>query len=191
MRRREPGSEFHYPVHSKLALHFIEGLLDDFDVCALKGLTGDQFEGHAYSYIHRTYMQKKKQLPIVPVFLNTYYPPNPIPPRRCVKLGEALGKLIASYPENLRVGLLASGGLSHFVVDEELDRGILDAIKRKDTEWLGARDPKRLQAGSSECRSWITVAAAATSLDLAWSDYVPAYRTPAATGTGLAFARWA
>ena len=30
--------------------------------------------------------------------------------------------------EDLRVGICASGGLSHFTVEESLDRGVLDAI---------------------------------------------------------------
>jgi 3-O-methylgallate 3,4-dioxygenase len=90
----------------------------------------------------------------------------------------------------LRVGLIASGGLSHFVVDEELDHGIIAALKKKDIAHLGALKPERLKAGSSEIRSWIAVAAAVQHLDLKWIDYIPAYRTPALTGTGLAFGVW-
>jgi 3-O-methylgallate 3,4-dioxygenase len=30
----------------------------------------------------------------------------------------------------------------------------------------------------------------AKELDMEWVEYVPAYRTPALTGTGLAFASW-
>ena len=98
--------------------------------------------------------------------------------------------LVAGYPGDLRVGLLASGGLSHFVVEEEMDRAVIDALQRKDVEFLARLDPRRLKAGSSEIRNWIVVAAAAVDLDLTWISYTPAYRTPALTGTGLAFARW-
>ena len=31
---------------------------------------------------------------------------------------------------------------------------------------------------------------AAADLELDWVEYIPAYRTPALTGTGLGFARW-
>jgi 3-O-methylgallate 3,4-dioxygenase len=190
MRRLEPERDMHYPVHAKLALHFITGLIErDFDVCAVGGLTGEQYEGHAYSYIHRTYLEGR-HLPVVPVLLNTYYPPNQVTPQRCVQFGRHLRELIASYPEDLRVGIIASGGLSHFVVDEELDHGVLNALKTKDLEHLGRLDSKRLQAGSSEIRGWIVTAAAATDLDLEWLEYIPAYRTPALTGIGMAFARW-
>jgi 3-O-methylgallate 3,4-dioxygenase len=37
-------------------------------------------------------------------------------------------------------------------------------------------------------RNWICMAGAASQLDLAWVTYVPGYRTPALTGTGLGFA---
>ena len=76
------------------------------------------------------------------------------------------------------------------MVDEELDRGVLEALKTKNLVCLAGLDPKRLQAGSSEIRSWIVTAAAAGDLDLKWSEYIAAYRTPALTGTGLSFARW-
>ncbi len=189
--RLEPMGDAHYAVQANLALHLITGLGSrEFDVCAVKEIAADQYEGHAYSYIHRTYLTGRA-LPVVPIMLNTYYPPNPIPPRRCVALGKALKALIEEFPGDARVGIIASGGLSHFVVDEEIDRGVLAALQHKDLDYLAGLDPKRLQAGSSEIRSWIVTASAATDLDLVWSDYIPAYRTPALTGTGLAFARWA
>ena len=190
MRRHEPERDAHYKVQAGLALHLISGLTQrEFDVCAVKELAPDQYEGHAYSYIHRTYLTGRN-LPVVPVMLNTYYPPNQVTPRRCVQLGRALKELIALFPENLRVGILASGGLSHFVVDEALDRGVIAALGEKNLDRLAALNPKLLQAGSSEIRSWIVTAAAAADLDLKWVEYVPAYRTPALTGTGLGFARW-
>jgi 3-O-methylgallate 3,4-dioxygenase len=107
-----------------------------------------------------------------------------------VKLGLALKELIERYPKDIRVGLIASGGLSHFMVEEDLDRPIIEALHKKDLDFLARLDPRRLKAGSSEIRNWIVVAAAAVDLDLTWISYTPAYRTPALTGTGLAFARW-
>ena len=190
MRRLEDDADFHYPCHRGLALYLIEQLTErEFDVAAIAGLEGEQYEGHAYSFVHRWYLAGNV-IPVVPIFLNTYNPPNPPTPRRCVRLGKALAELIRSYPEDLRVGIIASGGLSHFVVEEDLDRGILDALYRKDLDHLASLDSNRLKAGSSEIRNWIVVAAAAAELNVTWSEYVPAYRTPALTGTGLAFARW-
>lgn len=190
MRRREEREAADYPCHRALALHLVEGLIErEFDVSALAELAPGQHEGHAYSFIHRWYLQERP-VPVVPVFLNTYNPPNVPLPRRCLALGKALRQLIRAYPGESRIGLLASGGLSHFVVEEAMDRAILDAMRRKDLDSLAGLDPRRLKAGSSEIRNWLVVAGAATDLDLDWVSYTPAYRTPALTGTGLCFAAW-
>jgi Catalytic LigB subunit of aromatic ring-opening dioxygenase len=191
-KRREDGQDVEYPVHAGLALHLIHGLsARNFDVSAISALTDGQSEGHAYSFIHRRYL-KGHRLPIVPIFVNTYYDPNQPTPARCIELGKAIGDLIATYPEDIRVGFLGSGGLSHFVVDEKLDLGVIDALRRNDLPWLARLTPKRLQAGTSEIRNWLVVAGAVagTPMKIAWSDYIPGYRTPALTGTGLGFVRW-
>ena len=190
MQRLEEEREAHYPCHRQLALHLIEALIRrEFDATALSALAPDQYEGHAFSFVHRRYLNEVT-VPVVPIFLNTYNPPNPPLPARCLKLGAVLHEAIASYPEDLRVGVLASGGLSHFAVDEAMDRAIIAALRAKDHAYLAGLDPRTLKAGSSEIRNWIVVAGAATDLKLSWVSYTPAYRTPALTGTGLCFARW-
>ena len=190
MKRLEDEKEAYYPVHNALAKHFIEGLMDrGFDIAALKGLSEGQYEGHAYSFVHRTYL-KDAMMPIVPIFLNTFHPPNQPSPKRCLQLGKALRELIDAWPGDARIGFLASGGLSHFTAEEDLDHSVIDALKRKDLAALGNLDVKRLQSGSSEIRNWIVLGAAAHDLDMQWVSYTPGYRTPALTGTGLAFASW-
>jgi len=193
MRRFEDESDAHYPCHQPLARRLIEGLVErEFDVAAVAGLDETQSEGHAYSFVHRWYLKGAGavMVPVVPIFVNTYNPPNQPHPKRCERFGSALKTLIEQYPENLRVGLIASGGLSHFMVEEDLDRSIIDALRRKDLGFLSRLEVKRLKAGSSEIRNWIVAAAVAADLDLSWVSYTPAYRTPALTGIGLCFARW-
>lgn len=190
MARQEPDADRDYPVKADMAEWLIRQLCDrDFDITAMDGLERGQFEGHAFSFIHRWYLQGT-ELPVIPVIVNTFDPPNQPTPRRCIQLGAALRELVATYPEDLRVGVLASGGLSHFVVDEELDHGIIQALREKDMTWLAGLDPKQLQAGSSEIRNWLIAAEAVKELDLEWVSYVPGYRSPALTGTGLCFAAW-
>ena len=48
----------------------------------------------------------------------------------------------------------------------------------------------KLHAGSSEILNWVAIAGALEGLRLDWFEYVPGYRTPAGTGTGLSFATW-
>jgi hypothetical protein len=48
-----------------------------------------------------------------------------------------------------------------------------------------------LNSGNSEIRNWVVVAAACRDMRVDWLEYEAVYRTPAGTGCGLAFARWA
>jgi 3-O-methylgallate 3,4-dioxygenase len=164
-------------------------MVRNFDVTAVKELVGEQFEGHAYSFVHRRFMAKDI-IPIVPVFLNTYYPPNQPSPKRCFELGLAIRDLVASFPQDIRVGILASGGLSHFLVNEDLDRKVIKSLQQRDFKALANLPTGLLHTGSSEIRNWICVAAAAQDFKLDWISYIPAYRSRAMTGVGLCFAGW-
>ena len=129
-------------------------------------------------------------MPVVPVFLNTYYPPNQPSPARCYALGQAIRAAVEAYPGDARVGVLGSGGLTHFAIDEAFDRAIIEAMRAKDAEALRNLPAAQLNAGSSEIRNWIALAGAVNALSMQWAEYVPAYRSPAGTGTGLCFALW-
>jgi len=194
---RKARSQFHagketreYPVDATLGLHLIEQLIaQGFDISQSKRLAKEHGEGHAFGFVH-VRMMADKVIPIVPVALNTYFPPNQPRPRRCYELGKAIGAAVRSAKSNGRVGILASGGLSHFTVDEELDRGLLAACKRNDGEALASIPPEKLNSGSSEIRNWITVAGAASHLKVDWQEYIPCYRSAAGTGCGMGFCVW-
>ena len=180
-----------YPVDAKLALHLIDYLMErDFDPAVSTCMRAGEGEGHAVAYVHRRVMDENAPIPVVPVFLNTYFPPNQPRPRRCYELGQAIRAGVEAYGGNARVGIIASGGLSHFLVDEDFDRAILKACADKNRNFLQTLPRNKLHAGSSEILNWVGVAGACEHLDLAWFEYVPGYRTPAGTGTGLSFASW-
>jgi 3-O-methylgallate 3,4-dioxygenase len=129
-------------------------------------------------------------IPTVPVFINTFYPPNQPSLRRCYKFGKALGQAIQSWDSDKRVAVIASGGLSHFVIEEELDQQVLSAMKDKDDHRLTNLPVEQFNAGSSEMRNWIALAGALdhTRLDMSLVDYVPCYRSAAGTGNAMGFA---
>ncbi|MGZ5912478.1 MAG: DODA-type extradiol aromatic ring-opening family dioxygenase [Reyranella sp.] len=181
----------HYPVDARLANHLIGALVErEFDVASANALPEGEGEGHAFGFVHQRIM-KDVAVPVVPVFLNTYYPPNQPSPRRCYRLGQAIRAAVEAYPEKLRIGVVASGGLSHFTVDEALDGEIIRALREKDANALQSVPRAQLNSGSSEIRNWICAAGALEHLELSWVHYYPGYRTPAGTGTGLCFASWA
>jgi 3-O-methylgallate 3,4-dioxygenase len=179
--------ETEYPCDAALARHLIAALQQDgFDLSVMRSLAEGQREGHAYSFVHRFYLPDG--VPIVPVFLNAYYPPNQPPPARCVALGEALRRAVEAFPGAARIGVMASGGLSHFVVDEAFDQALIDALRRKDSAFFRDAPLTKLMSGSSEMRNWICLAGTLGSMEMQWVSYVPGYRTPALSGTGLCFA---
>ena len=146
---------------------------------------------HGFSFVVKRLFDNQPG-PLLPVFQNTCYPPNTPTPRRSYQLGQAIAGAVAAWPEDATVAIIASGGLSHFVVDEEIDRLVLDGLQRKDAAALTTLPRHRLYSATSESLNWVALGGAVeeTSLQMELLDYVPVYRTEAATGGGWAFARW-
>ena len=163
-----------------------------FDIASSKCLPQGEGEGHAIAYVHRQVMDARNPVPAVPIFLNTYFPPNQPRPQRCyaVRAGRAQSGRELS-PATGGSAFWPPAGLSHFLVDEDFDRAILKACADKDAAFLQSLPRNKLNAGSSEILNWVAVAGAVEHLDMNWFEYVPGYRTPAGTGTGLSFATWA
>ena len=182
--------EREYPVQSDLGLHVIEHMIDhEFDVGHSNRLNEGRSMPHCFGFIYRRILDGTV-IPTVPVYINTYYPPNQPTPKRCYDFGAAIRDAVASWGSDARVGIIASGGLSHFVVNEELDRTTLDAIRDRDAQTLKTLPRNQLMSGNSEIRNWIAVAGAADHLKPTALEYVPGYRTPAGTGCGMGFAYW-
>jgi len=71
---------------------------------------------------------------IVPVAINTVQHPLPSL-ARCLKLGRSIGRAIEAYPQDLRVMVVATGGLSHQLdgkragfINKEFDKLCMDKI---------------------------------------------------------------
>lgn len=183
-------TEEHYPVASALGKHLIEFLIDaGYDVAHSRYLKPGQGEGHAFGFVHRRLMNGNI-IPVVPVMVNTYYPPNQPTPRRCYELGRALRAAIEAWETDARVAVVASGGLSHFVIDEELDQQVIKALQDRDVTALCSLPREKLNSGTSEIRNWIVGAGATEHLEMKLIDYVPCYRSPAGTGCAMGFAQW-
>jgi hypothetical protein len=146
---------------------------------------------HAYGFVYKQLM-RARPVPNVPVDTNTLYPPNQPSASRCFAFGEAVGNAIRAWDEPLRVAVIASGGLSHFVVDEAFDREIMTAMAGNDFERLTEYAESYFQSGSSEIKSWIAAGGAMRDSGLAGEiiEYQPLYRTPAGTGSSAAFMVW-
>ena len=181
-----------YPSDASVGEHIIRGLIRrEFDISATHRVDNPEVAGfgHAVGFVVERIF-KGRSIPVVPVILNTYYPPNNPTPQRCYKLGAAIKECIEELPSEMRVAVVGSGGLSHMVVEEELDRHIIAALRNKDADALKSLPIAALKSGSSEILCWVAAAGAFHHLQEQWLEYIPVRRTPAGTGIGLAFGAW-
>jgi aromatic ring-opening dioxygenase catalytic subunit (LigB family) len=175
-----------------LATELIEGLIRegvDVTSCAAVPDPAQRGFGHAFGFVIQRLM-KGLQVPMLPVMLNTYFPPNTPTAARCHELGAKIRQVLEASASAARVAVVASGGLSHFLCEEAFDRQLIEALQSGDAQALRSVPQQALLSGSSEIRNWITVAGATSHLRHHFTDYVPVYRTPAGTGIGLAFMSW-
>ena len=196
------AAQIYYPVQdetyacpSALASHLVRSAMTDgFDVTSCAQQPADagvpRRLGHSFGFIYRRILRSRP--PLIPVMVNTYYPPNQPSPKRCFEFGRALGRAIRNWPGGERIAVAASGGMTHFVVDEEMDHRLLDAMAKRDYDRLVSEPDIHFRSGTSEIKNWIVVAGilAETELRMNLLDYAACYRTEAGTGSGMGFAVW-
>jgi protocatechuate 4,5-dioxygenase beta chain len=168
---------------ARLAWHIANSLVEDeFDISTCQEMVFDHGGITALDLIQPGYEHGGKQMPIpiVPIEINAVQPPLPTP-RRCYKLGQALGKAIRSYPKDIKVLVVGSGGLSHMIatggfINEEYDRHCMDKIVN-DPEWLTGYtvDDVITNAGNQglEFMTWLVMRGAVSGeVDIVNSVYV-------------------
>lgn len=167
-----------------------QAMAEDFDVAAMAALPKPETP-HAFGFIYRRIM-RDNPVPSVPVLVNTFYPPNQPGVRRCYAFGQAIRRGIEAWDSDARVAVFASGGLTHFVIDEDVDRLFLDAIEHRDISRVADLGEVVFQDGTSEMKNWIPLAGMMAELGLPPEviDYVPCYRSEAGTGNAMGFVVW-
>jgi Catalytic LigB subunit of aromatic ring-opening dioxygenase len=199
MSASHPPEDQTYPVPIELARNIVNRAVEDeFDIAvSMKQRSNERGTigvGHAVGFIYRQIL-RDRPVPVLPVLLNTYFPPNRPTAKRCYQFGQSIGRSIAAWNgphADKRVAICASGGISHFVVDEDFDQRMLNAIRDRDTKTIFAEPENMFLSGTSETKNWITVAGilSETNLQMKLVDYVPSCRSEAGTGCGMAFATW-
>ena len=111
---------------------------------------------------------------------------------RCLAFGHALARAVRAWDDDLKVALVASGGWTHFVIDEALDQRFLAGFSAHDEAALAAVAEDLFRGNTSEMKNWYPVAAAMHQQPRQFRlvDYVPCYRTEAGTGNAMGFALW-
>ena len=85
--------------------------------------------------------------------------------------------------------IVGSGGLSHTKIDERLDAGFLEFVKRNDLESMAAMPSALFVEGTSEILNWIATAAAADHPGEI-IEYQPLYRSRTGVGCAMGFVYW-
>jgi aromatic ring-opening dioxygenase catalytic subunit (LigB family) len=177
--------------HPKLANHILQTALElDFEPSVSHHLTLD------HGFCIPLWKAGLEPLPaIVPVVFNDLEPPYPSV-TRCFDWGAMLADAVASYPEKLRVAILATGGLSHSIgepdmgrIDEAFDRDCIRCFERGDPPALFGFLKQRLAGagnGASEVRNWVAAhgAARGRGFELIRYDPIPNVYV------GCGFAAW-
>lgn len=150
----------HIAGHAALAQHLIEcAFVDGIEPAISYKLALD------HGFCIPLWKANLDPLPaIVPVIINTVEPPFPSP-GRCYALGQSIAEAIKSFSGNLRVALLATGGLSHSIgeptmgaIDEAFDRECIQHMASGKRDALLRFLDQRLSAagnGAAEMRNWI------------------------------------
>jgi protocatechuate 4,5-dioxygenase beta chain len=91
--------------------HLIESLVaDEFDMTICQEMLID----HGFIVPMQVMWGDRKEWPVTAVPLSVNVVQHPLPTAtRCYKLGKALGKAIESYPEDKKVVIFGTGGMSH------------------------------------------------------------------------------
>jgi aromatic ring-opening dioxygenase catalytic subunit (LigB family) len=131
---------------------------------------------------------------IVPIVVNSIEPPMPSL-ERCYEWGALLAKAVRSHPEDVRVALLGTGGLSHSIgeptmgaIYEDFDRETIRRFNGPSQDliaYLAENLPSRGN-GSAEVRNWLVAHGAAGGRGFELVDYLP---VPAVI-VGCGFAAW-
>jgi 2,3-dihydroxyphenylpropionate 1,2-dioxygenase len=155
-----------YPLHEALAGQILEqGVQNGFDLA----LSWEASVDHAFLSPVNTMLGQRRIPPLVPIFVNAFIAPQPTA-RRCFHFGQHLARVVAKSP--WRVGLIATGGLSHFPelllsrvgeTDTVFDRKLIHWMERGEHEPLLELTADELhKTGSHEFLNWMVLLGAVT-----------------------------
>ncbi|MGW5106026.1 DODA-type extradiol aromatic ring-opening family dioxygenase [Nocardia sp. NPDC004123] len=131
------------PGAPELAQAVLNGLLEqDFDPAFMTGLPRPE-AGMSHAVMKVAGFFTDYTIPIVPVLINAFYAPQ-LTGSRVNRLGKALRTILDSYPEDISVAVIASGGLWHTPgrpkswVNEEFDQAGLNYLREGDMKGWAA-----------------------------------------------------
>jgi 2,3-dihydroxyphenylpropionate 1,2-dioxygenase len=155
-----------YPLHEALAFGILDqGLRNGFDLAQSWEAPVD----HAFLSPANTLLGRNEIPPLVPIFVNAFVAPQPTA-RRCFQFGQHVARVVRQSP--WRVGIVATGGLSHFPelllsrvgeTDTVFDRKLIHWMEQGEHEPLLELTGDELhKTGSHEFLNWMVLLGAVT-----------------------------
>jgi 2,3-dihydroxyphenylpropionate 1,2-dioxygenase len=169
-------TELRLPARPDLANGLLDHLLThDFD----PAWSQKEVLDHSFMVPLNFALKGGMDVPIIPIIVNTYVPPQP-EITRCFKLGREIARWASNA--GLRIGTLGTGGMSHYPgtsryhdPDLAADQRVLEHLKAGEVSKLIEMSPKELdEAGMTELRNWaVAIGARGTSPRPAHVTYEP------------------
>lgn len=160
------GMPEQFALHEPLATRILEdGLEAGFDLA----LSWEAPIDHAFLSPAMTLHGDAPMTPLVPIWVNCFVAPQPTP-ARCFAFGQHIARVVARTPWD--VGIVATGGLSHFPelllprvgeTDTAFDRKLLRWLEQGEHEPLTALTVGELhKTGEHEFLNWMVLLGAVT-----------------------------
>jgi protocatechuate 4,5-dioxygenase, beta chain len=125
--------------HPALAAHIAQSvILDEFDLTIVNKMEVDHGLTVPLNLMFGSPLEWP--CPVIPLAVNVVLYPPPTG-HRCFMLGQAIRKAVESYPEDLRVVVLGTGGMSHQIsgpraglINSKFDKAFLDNLSKNPTK---------------------------------------------------------
>jgi len=183
--------ESHFEGNEEFSWHLAHSLVEqEFDLTTCQEMLVDHGCVVPMDLMYRHLDECPVQ--VIPLAVNTVIQPLPSA-NRCLALGKALGKAIASYPEDKKVVVVGTGGLSHQlqgeragIIDVDYDLACMENIITN-PEWLASQSHSEIieKAGTEgvEVIMWLVMRGA---LDKTVKTIHKHYHAPVSnTGAGV------
>jgi protocatechuate 4,5-dioxygenase beta chain len=180
------------PGDASFGWHIARSLVaDEFDITLCQALEVDHGVISPLPMVDFSEGEGGWKIPIVPLAVNVILHPLPSP-RRCFNLGQALRRAVLSYPEDLSVVVVGTGGLSHQLtgprfgaVKEEWDREFMRLLSEDPERLCDYTHEELINLGGTESVEVVNWLAMRGALPLDAKPHVEAYYAHKIMGYGL------
>lgn len=145
-----------FPGDADLSWHIIDAVVPEgFDLAVAQQMGVDHGLWTPMGVLFGR-QAEKWPVKVVPIAVNVVQQPTPTA-RRCFELGQAIGRALRTYPEDTRIAVIGTGGMSHQLqgqraghINEEFDRSFLSRIVTAPEELADLTNAEYIHLAGSE-----------------------------------------